>query len=350
MNRISTTLETKELTEAGEFYIVKGYASVFGNKDLDDDVIQKGAFADSLKSRHPQFLWGHDMGAVPIGRISHIGEDHKGLYFEAEMPKDDERVKGQIAPQLRIGSIKGVSIGFRIKERAHEKDGSRLIKTAELFEISLVNVPANPLASVESFKSLGALPYADLPLAKLDRQWNSDDALQRVKEFTSSSEEPTAAFKEAFLYVEPGASDDLSSFKFLIADVIEGRLTAIPTAIFKAATELMRAKGDGIDPSVREALQDHLDRYYARLELSSASKAFAKCEWNVLEPAEREVRLRAQGLSGGLAKALSSGQRDVGRSPRDAGPTADDLVRSLRAIETLAKELSTNDNSKRNTG
>lgn len=342
MNRISTALETKELSEGAEFYTVRGYASVFGNKDLDGDIIEKGAFADSMKSRNPQFLWGHDMGSVPIGRISLIREDQKGLYFEAEMPKDDDRVKGQIAPQMRIGSIKGVSIGFRIKERAHQKDGTRLIKQAELFEISLVNVPANPMAAVESFKSLGVMPYAELPLAKRERPWNAEEALVRVKEFTEATDEPTASYKEAFLYADPSASDDPSSYKFLIADVIEGRLTAIPAAIFKAATELICSKDkDGVDPSVREALQEHLDRYYARLELSSATKALSKCEWGALEAGEREARLRSLGLSGGLAKALS-GQRDVGRSPRDAGVTAGDLARSLRAIETLAKGLKHN--------
>ena len=142
--------------------------------------------------------------------------------------------------------------------------------------------------------------------------------------------------------MDPTASDDPSSYKFLIADVVDGRLTAIPAAIFKAATELIRLKDkDGLEPSIRDALQDHLDRYYARLELSSATKALSKCEWGALEAGEREARLRSLGLSGGLAKTLS-GQRDVGRSPRDAGVTADDLARSLRAIETIAKGLTNN--------
>lgn len=43
------------------------------------------------------------------------------------------------------------------------KDGIRVIKTAELYEISIVNIPANPLASVTGFKSLGVQDYGDLP-------------------------------------------------------------------------------------------------------------------------------------------------------------------------------------------
>lgn len=339
MDRFSTALEVKDFSEGGETYTVAGYASIFGNKDLDDDIIEKGAFTETLKSREPLLLYGHDMGAPPIGKLTEVYEDAKGLAFKAELPKDDDFVKGRIAPQLRIGAIKGVSIGFRIKDREHRKDGVRVIKTAELFEISLVNIPANPLASVTGFKSMGVSDYADLPLADRGRKFDADEALARIKEFAGVSDESNTTFRQAFLFCDPDNSDDPSSCKFLIADVIDGRLTAVPSAIYKAATALMKCKPSEIKSDTRDALQGHLDRYYARLELASSTKALSKGEWEALEDGEREVRLRSLGITGGLAKMFVSGLRDADRTPRDAGLDAE-LRKSLSAIQQLAKGLS----------
>jgi uncharacterized protein len=337
MEKISSDFSTKEFVEGQDTYTLKAYASIFGNEDLDGDIVEKGAFIESLKARTPQLLWGHDQSGVPIGRINEIYEDHKGLYYEASLPKEDAFVRDRIAPQLKLGSLKGNSIGFRTKDRERRKEGGSRIKKADLWEISLVTIPANPLANVENFKSLGAVPYnADLPLAERNKPWNPDEALARVKEFTGADDEPNSVYKSAFLYAEPGASDDPSSYKFLIADVINGRLTVIPAALYKAATALMRVKSGELDSPVRDAIQENLDRYYARLELQPATKALSKSEWNVLEADECEARLRALGLSGGLAKALSSGQRDVGRSPRDAG--LHELSKSLSAIQKLVEE------------
>lgn len=334
MNRLSTALEVKQLSEGADSYTVSGYASIFGNKDLDNDIIEKGAFTDTLKSREPLLLYGHDMGSPPIGKITEVYEDAKGLAFVATLPKDDDFVKGRIAPQLKIGAIKGVSIGFRIKDREHRKDGVRVIKTAELYEISIVNIPANPLASVTAFKSLGVQEYADLPLADRGRKFDEQEALERVKKFSCVDAESNNSYKQAFLYVDPDNSDDPSSHKFLIADVIDGRLTAIPSAIYKAATALIRCKSSEINSDIRDAIQSNLDRYYARLELAPSTKALSKGEWDALEAGEREARLCSLGLSRGLAKMLSNDLRDADRTPRDAGVLDAEVKHFLTAIRS----------------
>ena len=119
-------------------------------------------------------------------------------------------------------------------------------------------------------------------------------------------------------------------------------LTAIPAAIIKASTALMQAQvseGGQLSSEAVVALQDHLDRYYDRLELAPASKSFSKVEWDVLEDREREARMRTLGMSKSLAKALIEGQRDVGRPRRDAGPELTELRESVKAIKSLVEGL-----------
>ena len=54
---------------------------------------------------------------------------------------------------MQADIINTLSIGFRIKEYEYDKDGNRLIKNLELFEFSLVTIPANDQAIVTGLKS-----------------------------------------------------------------------------------------------------------------------------------------------------------------------------------------------------
>jgi HK97 family phage prohead protease len=146
--------EVKQIGDDDEddsFHIFEGMGSTFGNVDLGDDVVVKGAFSKSLKEREPVILWQHDM-REPIGTPIELKETDKGLFVKARMPKEDTLVSGRIMPQMRAKSIKSMSIGFSVTEFEIEK-GIRHIKEAKLFEISLVTIPMNPKAEVTNFKS-----------------------------------------------------------------------------------------------------------------------------------------------------------------------------------------------------
>jgi hypothetical protein len=149
-------LETKAVVDDGNHWTVTGYASTFGNKDLGGDVVVEGAFKKSLEKHGlPMLLWNHKMDDVPLGNIVAAREDKKGLWFKAELPKDDTFVSGRIIPQVKRKGLKGVSIGYKAIDRETRKsDGARLLKQINLVEISFVPRPMNPLAEIESVKSL----------------------------------------------------------------------------------------------------------------------------------------------------------------------------------------------------
>lgn len=163
-------IEVKEMSEEDDFFIFKGYASTFGNIDRQGDVISKGAFIESLKNIEIAMLWQHNH-SEPIGVFTKAYEDDKGLYVEGKMPKDDDFVNKRVMPQVRIGSVKSMSIGFTSKDYEYEsaknfggEEGKsvRVIKSMELFETSLVTIPANPEAVMHEFKSLKMLDDIEL--------------------------------------------------------------------------------------------------------------------------------------------------------------------------------------------
>lgn len=134
----------------------EGYASVFGGVDSYGDTIEPGAFAKTIKdrARPPLMLFGHNPGRV-IGKWIGMKEDQHGLHVEGEFTPGNTDAQNAYA-SLKHGALDGLSIGFRIPSGGAEdkKGGGRIIKQADLVEISLVTMPADDSARIQSVKQV----------------------------------------------------------------------------------------------------------------------------------------------------------------------------------------------------
>ena len=140
-------LEIKSLGER-EF---EGYGSTFGNPDLGNDIVVRGAFTKSLANRETPVLqlWMHDPTRVP-GKWSEIREDQRGLYVKGELARTP--LGDEARELLRMGALAGLSIGFLPVDVDYDTAGRRLLKEIDLREISIVSMPMNPKATVSSAK------------------------------------------------------------------------------------------------------------------------------------------------------------------------------------------------------
>ena len=142
--------------EDKDYGTFEGYGSVFGNKDLGNDVIERGAFIKSLKRRKPQnvkLLYQHKSD-MPIGVFDEIREDDHGLVVKGRLALKTQ-AGAEAYELLKMGALDGLSIGFRVnpKEVSYDKRGNkRIIKEVDLMEVSLVTFPMNPQATVRSVK------------------------------------------------------------------------------------------------------------------------------------------------------------------------------------------------------
>jgi len=150
----SFAFEVKQISEDDDFFIFEGFASTFGNTDLGDDIVQAGAFTDSLKENSQvPILWQHRL-SEPIGKSIHLEEQVKGLFVRARLPKNDSLVRDRVIPQMKVGSITTMSIGFFTIEFSRNNDtGINTLEKIKLFEISLVTLAMNPEAVITDFKS-----------------------------------------------------------------------------------------------------------------------------------------------------------------------------------------------------
>ena len=133
-----------------------GYASVFGNKDLGNDVIVKGAFANSLKYKSPKqikLLYQHKTDE-PIGVIDELMENDNGLKVKGRLAMGTQKGK-EVYELMKMGALDSMSIGYKIAPSDYdynEKLQKRTIKNLDLMEISMVTFPMNPKAKITKVK------------------------------------------------------------------------------------------------------------------------------------------------------------------------------------------------------
>lgn len=150
-----------------------GYASTW-DRDLYDDVIVKGAFAQTLSNDFGEggagipIHWQHkdDSPNDIIGETVSAVEDEHGLLVTARL--DTDIPEGKRAYDLmKRGLIHQMSIGFIPEKTAWVDDeetrfgGYREIRQIKLFEISLVQVAANQGAEVLEVKAGRAISKAN---------------------------------------------------------------------------------------------------------------------------------------------------------------------------------------------
>lgn len=162
-----TPFEVKFASEGAIAGSFEGYGAVFGNIDAHGDVIQKGAFKETLREwqkakKLPPMLVQHggwmmsDMDALPVGKWEAMSEDDSGLYVKGRLINLDTERGKNIYGAMKEGVLDGMSIGYRAKEFTNgtkPDEPRRMLKKIDLVELSVVTFPANGKARVSAVKS-----------------------------------------------------------------------------------------------------------------------------------------------------------------------------------------------------
>ena len=195
-----------------------GYAATFDREpDAYGDVIAKGAFADTIRAwadsgRPVPVLYGHNMDDPDynIG-TAELVEDERGLKATATF--DGSPKAQRVRELLAQGRLSKMSFAYDIRDEApvELEDGTKAneLRSLDLFEVSVVLVPANGHAEILESKArkdegatlddvLGVLADIRDELKELVAADNGDDADEGVSE-------------------EPGAANDHAKSRELIA-------------------------------------------------------------------------------------------------------------------------------------
>lgn len=225
-------------------FIIEGMASPYGNVDSYRDIVMPGSFSTSLlkDGSGRSILWQHDR-YEPIGH-GEMKDETAGLACRIRLPKEDTFVSGRVMPQVKIGSVKGLSIGYRtIKEEWDDVSRVNRLIEIDLKEVSLVTFPANSLAQITAAKQFlgintAEIQFKEYPLADDKTDFDSIKSFENLKN-TIGLESPN--YEKCFL-IQNGEKSQLP-----YADFIKGDLRVIPSAIYSATASFISEKSDNIE-------------------------------------------------------------------------------------------------------
>ena len=108
--------------------------------------------------------------------------------------------------------------------------------------------------------------FQDLPMADRDREWDGTAAERRVREWAGAQDEPNEKYRDAHVWYDADKKDNFTAYKLLIADVVDGRLRAVPRGVMAAANVMEGGRG-GVDLPPRDVdrVKSHLAKYYAKM-------------------------------------------------------------------------------------
>lgn len=150
MNRAYSIVEVKAVDD--EKRIISGLATTPAPDRIGDVVEPMGA-----KFNIPlPLLWQHQAD-MPVGQVTAAKPNKKGIPFTARIAKIDEpgelkNIVDKAWQAVKANLVRGVSIGFRSLEHNVMEDGGWRFIDWEWLELSLVTIPANAEATIETIK------------------------------------------------------------------------------------------------------------------------------------------------------------------------------------------------------
>lgn len=113
---------------------------------------------------------------------------------------------------------------------------------------------------------MAVTPFKDLPLADRDRAWDGAAAEKRVRAWAGAEEGPNQRYRDTHVWYDADKKDNFTAYKLLIADVIDGRLYAVPRGVM-ASGNIMQGSRGGVDLPENDIdrVKSHLAKYYGKM-------------------------------------------------------------------------------------
>ena len=327
-----TDVVVYRLAEADSMVAAQGeraisYVLSTGAVARDNHTINPDGWDLSAYRTNPVFLWAHQSGEPPIGRMVDIGVVGNALRGTVEYADADTYPFADTIYRLVKGKfLNAVSVAWNPIKYAYSKDRSRPggidFLEQELLEVSQCPVPCEAGAlvtaraagidtgpifawaervldggheigltrkQIETIRRDARMPRSgrraaadsdwkvgaarDLPVNDT-AAWDGPAAEKRIFESAGfDGEKPdTAAAAKAFLFYDAAAPDLKGSYKEPFADIIDGKLTAVRRGLDAAASRLAATD---VPQDVKDEAQEVLDAYKPADDAAGGARVIA---------------------------------------------------------------------------
>jgi hypothetical protein len=207
--------------------MVSGFATL-DNIDKQNDIVDTKASIEAFKNFRGNLREMHQPSAV--GKIVSFKEDryfdpttkkfYSGVYVSAYVSKGAQDAWEKVLD----GTYSGFSIGGNIKSYDDDFDEAmdksiRVIKEYELFELSLVDNPANQFANIVSIEKVDGKNVIDGMLSKIETEnvfWCKTDDIVQITSYNENSCPSCSDGMKNIGFVEKNDTDNIDTIKFLV--------------------------------------------------------------------------------------------------------------------------------------
>ena len=243
--------------------MVSGFATL-DNIDKQGDIVTTESSVEAFKNFRGNLREMHQPSAV--GKIVSFKEDryfdpndkkfYSGVYVSAYVSKGAQNAWEKVLD----GTYTGFSIGGNIKswDDAYNEDMDktiRVIKDYDLFELSLVDSPANQFANIVSIEKKDGLNVIDGMLSKVETEnifYDAETGMVMVSDSETAMHPVTQKQMQNIGFVEKNDNEKVNMIKFLV-DSAKGISTIKITKEVSPMTEATGAVLDTVVENVEVA-------------------------------------------------------------------------------------------------
>lgn len=304
MNRAYSILQAKAVQD-GDERVIRGIATTPTPDRVGDIVEPLG-----VKFNNPMPLLHQHDHRLPVGTVTFDKPTAKGITFEARLPILDEpsplkeRVDTAWA-EVKAGLVRAVSIGFRALDGGYEvmKSGGLRFTKTEVMELSLVTIPAQADAVIQTVKSIDrsirAAAGADEAHAGAEKSASSHDSTQEkaasgrvVSVSAASGEKRQPASRKGKTMAKKSFAEQIAAFRDTRTEKSARMEEIMADAEGQTLDEAQRAEFDELEADIAQ-----IDEHVKRL------RTLEKAQMETLRPAAGDTEEKAAESRSGIIHA-----------------------------------------------
>ncbi len=187
MKQVRIQTESFEITKEEENGVtMKGLALPFGKESRNGVQYDADSVKDTAETLIGRpLLWNHNDGELPVGHITNVELKDEGLYYEANLDPNEEK----LITKLKRGDIRNVSIGVEVDE---EKFEDNVVFVTDFYELSVCSIPGFPQTNLTIEKLIeerGDKQMSDKKEADEDEVIKEEQEPQEEKQEETEDEE-----------------------------------------------------------------------------------------------------------------------------------------------------------------
>lgn len=197
-----------------------------------------GAFAYNYRMKNDRLV--HDLAINP--EVARNSEDGRELLRRIEEKEDIDTSTGIIIYEFNedggVGMC-GTPYSREAMNMLLDHDAILIRERGAATSNQGVGIFANSQgeeSKVFEFNTNASMIADQLPLSEIE--FDEEGALERIKEFTDSKEVPSSNYRRFFLEFDRENTEDFNSYKYLFADIVDGKPVAVKKALQKHKKEI----------------------------------------------------------------------------------------------------------------